>query len=113
MIHAIQQLPWYLSDLGYVLLGTGLLFSVAFIVLYATQLRNERKTEEGKHLQAMTINIGAFFAVYIVQAIVPDFPGRSLIMLALLLFLVINLGRRLYLLLAHLRERRKARRVER
>jgi len=103
VIRAIQVLPWYLSMFGYVLLAIGLIEIVGFIIRYVTNFH--RRTEEGRHLIAMSANIGAFFAVYLVQLIWPEIPGRSFILLGLLLFLVINCGRRWYLLERHLRER--------
>lgn len=105
MIRAIQALPWYLSFLGYALLAIGLIEIIGFIFRYVTNFHS--RTEEGKHLIAMSANLGAFFLVYLVQLVWPTMPARPYILLGLLIYLVVNCGRRWQLLERHLRERKR------
>jgi hypothetical protein len=104
MTRAIQQLPWYLSVIGYALMAIGLIEIVGFIFRYMTNFHG--RTEEGKHLIAMSANLGAFFLVHLVQLVWPALPGRPYILLGLLIYLVVNCGRRWQLLERHLRERK-------
>lgn len=100
MVRDIQALPLWASLLGYALLALGLIFVLGFLLRYRGTVRWRGLTEEGRHLIAMSANIGAFFVVYLVIAIWPDLPRGlvSTIRLSLLLGLVINCGWRWWLL---------------
>jgi hypothetical protein len=106
MIRDIQELPWWAEVLGYGLLSLGLVFVLGFLVRYRMINTWVTLTEEGKHLVAMSANIGAFFVVYLVLAIWPDLPRWlvSMIRLTLLVGLVLNCGWR-WLLLERYRRR--------
>lgn len=112
MIREIQALPPLWFALAYGALVLGLVFVVAFIGRYTATLPWTR-TEEGRHLVAMSATVGAFFALYLLLAVWPELPGRSVIRLGLLLVLVGNCGWRYALLERHLRERRRAARRDR
>lgn len=101
----IATLPLVWQVLAYCLLGLGLLFVVGFILRYTTNLP-WKIHEEGKHLVAMSANVGAFFVLYIGLGLFPEFPGRAAVRLGLLVALVANCGWRWVLLEKHLRERK-------
>lgn len=107
MIRAINSLPlgWMLFSYG--LLVWGLVVIVAFLTRYMIKL-GWRRTEEGRHLVAMSANVGAFFLIYIIQIFIPDWSWRPLLMVVLLVGLVVNCTWRWWLLEKHLRERREA-----
>jgi len=98
-------LPW--AIFAYSVLGLGLFFVLGFLGRYTTSLPWAR-TEEGRHLVAVSANIGAFFLLYTVLAIWPDFPGRGGLRIVLLVAIVANSGWRWWLLEKHLKERRKS-----
>ncbi len=105
MSQTIRSLPPVWAAVAYALLGLGVLFTFGFIARYVTNLPWSR-TEEGRHLVAMSANVGAFFVLYSVLAVWPDFPGRNAIRMTLFVVLVANCGRRWWLLERYLRERR-------
>lgn len=107
MIRAINSLPWAVTLFAYGVLAWGLLVVLLFIGRYAAKLR-WRSTEEGRHLVAMSGSVGAFFVLYLVQAFVPDIPGRPWILVSLLVILVAVCTWRWILLEKHLRARRRA-----
>lgn len=106
MIRAINSLPWGWSLFAYLVLGLGAFSVAAFIVRYVTNLP-WRVTEEGRHLVAMSGNILAFFVLYLVQAFVPDWPGRQITLIVLLVLLVANCVWRWWLLERHLARSRR------
>lgn len=106
MIHTMQSLPFLWELFAYLVLGWGLLVVLLFLGRYMTRLP-WTSTPEGRHLVAMSANIGAFFLVYLVQAVWPDMPGRRYIMLGLLLVLVANCTSRWLLLERYLRRRKR------
>lgn len=109
MTRDIQALPLWAQIFGYGLLALGLVFAVVFLVRYRMITAWRQLTEEGRHLVAMTANLGAFFVVQLVISVWPDLP-RELTMtlrLSLMVGLVANLGWR-WLMLE--RYRRRARR---
>lgn len=105
MIRAINDLPIGWRILAYAVLAWGLIVVVLFLGRYTRKLP-WADSPEGRHLVAMSSNIGAFFLVYLVQAIWPEIPGRRYILIGLLLTMVINCTRRWLLLEKHLREPR-------
>lgn len=110
MIHTMRSLPLVWELVAYGVLGWGLLAVLLFLGRYTTNLP-WFSSEEGRHLVAMSANIGAFFVVYLVQA-VWEFPGRGVVMLVLLVGLVASCTWRWLLLERHLRERRQARQAQ-
>jgi hypothetical protein len=52
----------------------------------------------------MSANVGAFFVLYLVLAVWPEFPGRGAIRFVLLIAIVTNCGWRWYLYRKDLRE---------
>lgn len=111
MIRAIHSLPWGWTVFAYAVLGWGLLTVALFLIRYTTNLP-WASTQEGRHLVSMTTSIGAFFLLYLIQAFVPDFPGRQYILVVLLVGLVTNCTWRWVLLERHLAERRRTDRGE-
>lgn len=111
MIRAINSLPWGWAVFAYAVLGWGLISVVLFLIRYVTNLP-WTSTQEGRHLVSMTVSIGAFFLLYLIQAFVPDFAGRQYILIVLLVGLVANCTWRWVLLERHLAERRRAARGE-
>lgn len=110
MLRDIQALPGWASIFGYAVLALGLVFIVGFITRYLILTGWHSISEEGRHLIAMSANIGAFFVIYLVIAVWPELP-RWLIMslrLGLLVGLVANCGWRWSLLERY--HRRRARR---
>lgn len=112
MIRVIHSLPLGWQIFAYILLGWGLVSVLLFVGRYMTSLP-WASTPEGRHLVAMTANIGAFFLVYLVQAVWPSLPFREQILIGLLVGLVANCTWRWILLERHLRERHRARRRDR
>jgi predicted permease len=106
MIRDIQALPVWASVLAYTVLALGLVFVTGFILRYVVKLPWS-DSEEGRHLVAMSANIGAFFVVYLLLAIWPELPGRSAIRIGLLFLLVGNCGWRWWLLEKYLREHKR------
>jgi hypothetical protein len=106
MIRAIHSLPWGWALFAYAVLGIGAFSTLAFIVRYMTNLP-WRSTKEGRHLLAMTVSVSAFFVLYLVQAFVPDWPGRQYLLIVLLVSLVANCVWRWILLERHLAARRR------
>lgn len=107
MIKAINSMPTGWSIFAYIVLGIGAVSVAGFLVRYMANLP-WRSTEEGRHLVAMSASVGAFFAVYLVQAFIPDWPGRAYVMVALLVALVANCVWRWVMLERHLARRRRA-----
>lgn len=109
MNSTISELPvvWKLIALG--LLALGIVFAFGFLGRYVTKLPWS-STEEGRHLVAMSANVGLFLVLYAVLAAWPDMPYRNVVRLTLFTVLVGNLGWRWWLLEKHLRERDRARR---
>lgn len=87
MIRAINSLPLGWTIFAYVVLGWGLLAVLLFLVRYTANLPWSH-SEEGRHLVAMSANVGAFFLLYVIQAFVPNIPGRGYILMTLLVGLV-------------------------
>lgn len=108
MIRVIHSLPLGWQIFAYAVLAWGLISVALFLGRYMTSLP-WASTPEGRHLVAMSGNIGAFFLVYLVQAVWPELPGRSLILIVLLVGLVVSCTWRWILLERHLAERRRAR----
>lgn len=106
MIRAIRSLPLGWEIAAYVALAWGLLVVVVFIARYMTKL-GWRRTEEGRHLVAMSASVGAFFLVYLIQAFIPDWWWRPYLLVVLLFALVANCTWRWILLEKHLRRRRR------
>ena len=106
MINAVRTLPVFWELVAYGVLGWGLLAVLLFLGRYTTSLP-WTSTPEGRHLVAMSANIGAFFLVFLVQAAWPGLPGRRYILLALLLGLVASCTWRWIMLERHLAERRQ------
>jgi len=98
VIKEIQTLPLWGQILGYGLLILGTVFVAGFLIRYRHFTPWPNLTEEGRHLIAMSANIGAFFVVYLALIIWPEFPGRSFIRIGLLVGLVANCGWRWRLL---------------
>lgn len=100
MLRDIQALPGWAAVFGYAVLALGLIFVVGFLVRYRMIATWQGLTEEGKHLIAMSANIGAFFVVYLVIAVWPELPRWlvSSLRLGLLVGLVANCGWRWWLL---------------
>lgn len=109
MINTVRSLPLVWELLAYGVLAWGLLSVLLFLGRYMTSLPWS-STPEGRHLVAMSGNIGAFFLVYLVQAVWPGLPGRRYILIVLLIGLVASCTWRWLLLERHLRERRRERR---
>lgn len=112
MINTVRSLPLVWELLAYGVLGWGLVAVLLFLGRYTTSLP-WASTPEGRHLVAMSGNIGAFFAVYLVQAVWPGLPGRRYILIVLLAGLVASCTWRWLLLERHLRERRRQQHRER
>jgi hypothetical protein len=104
MVRAVSALPlgWKLFALLLLVLGT--LSTLMFIGRYVTTLP-WYKSSEGRHLIAMTGSVAAFFLVYVIQLIIPDWSWRPYLMLALLLALVAVCIWRYFLLERYLRNR--------
>lgn len=89
MITVIRSLPLPWAITAYVVLGWGLVVVMLFVGRYTASLP-WYTSEEGRHLVAMSANIGAFFLVYLAQVIWPDMPFRRQILIGLLVLLVAN-----------------------
>lgn len=111
MIRAINTLPLGWMIFAYALLVIGAVSVLGFLLRYVTNLPWTR-TEEGRHLVAMSSSVGAFFVIYLIQLFVPDWSWRPKLMVVLLVGLVANCVWRWVLLEKHLRDRRRARRAE-
>jgi hypothetical protein len=85
----------------------GTIFVAGFLVDYSVKM-NWTADPIGRHLVAMSANVGAFFLLYLALAIWPQFPGRNVIRFLLLIAIVTNCGVR-WLLFR--REYRAARRL--
>lgn len=105
MNQTIAELPlaWKLVAFGLLILGT--VFVFGFLGRYMTTLPWS-STEEGRHLVAMSANVGGFLLLYTVLAVWPDMPYRNIVRLALFVVLIGNCGRQWWLLEKHLRARR-------
>jgi hypothetical protein len=99
----IAALPLWAMIVAYVALGYGVFIVAGFLIRYMTKLP-WRETEEGRHLVAMSANVGAFFVLYLALTIWPEFPGRSLVRFGLFFLLLANCTRRWYLLEEHFAE---------
>src|SRR5262245_35684260 len=106
MIRAINSMPLGWTIFAYVVLGWGFVSVVLFVVRYVTNLPWS-KSEEGRHLVALSVSIGAFFLLYLIQAFVPEFTGRKYLLVLLLVGLVANCTWRWLLLEKYLRSRRR------
>lgn len=102
----IQSLPPVWSLVAYILLGLGVVAVAWFLGRYMTKLP-WAQTEEGRHLVAFSASVGAFFVLYLLLAVWPTLPGRSVIRFTLLTALIVNCWWRVWLLEKHLRERRQ------
>lgn len=107
MIRAINSLPLGWALFAYGVLGWGLVVVCLFLTRYMIEL-GWRTTEEGRHLVAMSANVGAFFLIYVIQLFIPDWSWRPILMLVLLVALVVNCTWRWVLLEKHLKIRRRA-----
>lgn len=105
MSQSIRALPPAWAAIAYALLGIGLFFVAGFLIRYMTRLP-WAESPEGRHLVAVSANVGAFFALYLALTIWPEFPGRTAVRMALFVAIVINCGWRWWLLEKHLRERK-------
>lgn len=107
MNSTINELPlgWKLFALGMLVLGV--VFVFGFIIRYVTHLP-WASTKEGRHLVAMSANVGGFLVLYLVLAAWPDMPYRNVVRLTLFTVLITNCGWRWWLLERHLAERREA-----
>lgn len=106
MIHTVNSLPRVWSLFAYGVLMWGLIVGLLFVTRYVFTLP-WRRTAEGRHLVSMTMSIVAFFLIYLVQAVVPDWWWRPYLMVVLLVALVANLTWRWIMLERHLRVRRR------
>jgi magnesium-transporting ATPase (P-type) len=104
----IADLPlgWKIVMWSIILLG--IVFVFGFLIDYMTRM-NWRQYAEGKHLVSVSANLGAFFVLFLILAIWPDFPGRGLIRLVLLIAIVANCGWRWRLFRKNLKEHRRNR----
>jgi len=87
MVKEINALPAWLSVIAYGILGVGWFSVWAFVGLYGW-LRPWYQSELGRHVIAFSASVGLFFTLYLILAIWPEFPGRSIIRLVLLVLLV-------------------------
>jgi hypothetical protein len=87
MSRDIDALPLWAKLLAYGVLGVGWVASVWFIARYGAT-RPWFRSEIGRHLMAMSVAVGAFFTLYLVLAVWPTFPGRTVIRFVLLILLV-------------------------
>lgn len=95
MTAQINAMPPWLAAIAYGLLMLGVLFVAGFIVDYVTH--TARIDVIGRHMIAMSANVGAFFALYLAMAVWPDLPGRNAIRFGLFIAIVANCGWRWYL----------------
>lgn len=102
---AISTLPLWLSLIAYGILALGVVFAAGFITDYLVHTRHIG--EIGRHMVAMTANVGAFFVLYLVLGIWPNFPGRNIIRFVLLIAIVANCGWRWHLYRKSVREARE------
>jgi hypothetical protein len=86
----IDSLPIWLSAVAYAILVLGVVFVVGFIVDYTVHTRHIDGI--GRHMVAMSANVGAFFVLYLLLALLPDLPGRGFIRFTLLIAIVANSG---------------------
>ena len=87
MSRDVEALPLWAKLIAYGVLGIGWLASTVFIVWYG-RTRPWFDSEIGRHLMAMSASVDAFFTLYLALAIWPDFPGRTVIRIVLLVALV-------------------------
>lgn len=87
MSRDVEALPLWAKLIAYGVLGIGWVASVVFILWYG-RTRPWFQSEMGRHLMAMSVSVGAFFTLYLVLAIWPEFPGRTVIRFVLLIALV-------------------------
>lgn len=108
MIRTINALGTIGQITGTVLLAWLFVVTALFVLRYVTTLP-WYASEEGRHLVAMTANIWAFAAIYLVQLLWPEIPDRlrQWLLLSLLVIFVGNCTWRWVMLERHLRRRRK------
>lgn len=97
MSRDIEALPIWAKMLAYTVLGIGWLATVVFVGWYGWT-RPWYLSDVGRHLMAMSGCVGAFFTLYLLLAIWPELPGRSIVRLVLLVLLVATVVHRLVLL---------------
>lgn len=98
----INAMPVEWQVFAYTVLGLGTVFVLGFLIEYMVRLP-WASSPEGRHLVAMSANVGAFFVLYLVLAVWPEFPGRGIARIGLLVAIVANCGVRWWLLRRHLR----------
>jgi NADH:ubiquinone oxidoreductase subunit 4 (subunit M) len=91
----INSLPPWASAIAYGLLVLGVFFTVGFVIDY--RVHTAHVDEIGRHMAAMTLNLAAFFLLYLVLAVWPEFPGRDAIRFVLFVAIIANCGWRWYL----------------
>ena len=64
MSQSIRALPPAWAAIAYALLGLGLFFVLGFLIRYMSRLP-WAASPEGRHLVAVSANVGAFFALYL------------------------------------------------
>lgn len=102
----ISELPLVWKLVAFGLLVLGIVFVFGFIADYTSHLP-WTSSEEGRHLVAMSANVGAFLLLYTALAIWPDMPLRNIVRLVLFAALIGNCGWRWWLLRKYLRSRRR------
>lgn len=106
MVRAVSALPLGWKIFALLLLVVGTLSTLMFIGRYVATLP-WYKSAEGRHLIAMTGSVAAFFLVYVIQLLIPDWSWRPYLMLALLLVLVVVCVWRYFMLEHYLRTRHR------
>lgn len=101
----IVAMPGWLQVIAYGLLGLGVVFVVGFIVDYVSHTNHI--DDIGRHMVAMSANVGGFFVLYLVRAVWPEFPGRGALLFIGLIALVTNCGIRWRLYRKSVREARE------
>lgn len=85
----ISSMPPWLSAIAYGILAVGFIAAWGFVIRY-TSLAPWYTTAIGQHFVSMTSSVGAFFGLYLILALYPDFPGRGAIRFVLLIAIVAN-----------------------
>lgn len=88
---AINELPVWARVLAYGILVLGLAFVVGFITEYSIRM-HWQGDPIGRHLVAMSANVGAFFLLYLLLGAWPNLPAENYIKLGLLVLIVTNSG---------------------
>lgn len=107
MNQTINELPMFWKLFAFALLLLGIVFVFGFIGRYVTKLPWS-SSEEGRHLIAMSANVGLFLLLYTALAVWPDMPYKNVVRMTLFAALIANCGWRWWLLEKHLRERRQS-----